>query len=216
MKRKKLVVWSGGLDSTLLLTDIADKFSTKRSPIFAYSFVVDFLSDNKKIMEKRARNAYLKWVTKKGYFIEHREVKISHTDYPSGKGWAQGLFWFSFIVPFIPSNCDVYFGYVQGDGIWLAVSSFHEAYQNLCYVGEKEDTELHYPFSYVKKWEVIQRIKEYDIPSKCFWTCEDPVRKNGKIRACGKCEPCRTLRVGEFDFYERMSVPRNRRRNGIF
>jgi len=206
MKRKKLVVWSGGMDSTLLLTDIANEFSTKEDPIIAYSFITDFLDGNKRVMERRARNRFLKWANKKGYNIEHKEVSVSCGDNVSPNGWAQGLFWFSFIVPFIPDNCDVYFGYVQGDGIWLAVNEFYKAYGNLSYIGKKKNSELHYPFAYKDKWEVIQGIQNYRIPSKCFWTCETPIKKNNKIRACGKCEPCITLQVAKYDFRVRRKL----------
>jgi len=160
MKRKKLVVWSGGMDSTFLLTDIADEFSSSKSSVLAYSFDIDFLDVNKRVMERRARSNYLKRAKKKGYNIENKEIKISFLFDVSSSGWAQGLFWFSFIVPFIPDDCDVYFGYVQGDGIWMAVSSFHNAYESLSYVGDRQATKLHYPFAYKKKWEIIKGIQD--------------------------------------------------------
>jgi len=201
--REKLVVWSGGLDSTVLLTDIAEKFSTKKNPVLAYSFVVNFLNKNKVVMERRARKAYLRWAKKRGYNIDYQEINISFSDTIPRGGWSQGLFWFSFITPFIPKNCDTYFGYVQGDSIWLAVSSFHKAFTNLCYIGDKESTKLFYPFSYKKKWEIIKKAAEYGIPKECFWTCEEPIKVGRFIQLCKKCDPCRTFQAAKFDFRNR-------------
>jgi len=199
MGRTKLVVWSGGLDSTFLLTKIAEEFSSKKFPVLAYSFVTDFLNSNKVIMENRARKNYLRWAKKRGFHIDYKEVSITFSTIPN-KGWAQGLSWFSFIIPFIPNDCDVYFGYIQGDSIWLAVNYFHEAYKNLSYVGDKKNTKLCYPFSYKKKWEIVKEVVDYGIPKKCFWTCEEPEKKKGKIKKCGKCEPCRTLQAAKLEF----------------
>jgi len=197
-RRNKLVVWSGGRDSTLLLTETAYEFSTEKYSIIAYSFVMDFLNDNKIKAERKARDNYLKWARKAGYNIEHREISVSFSKNPLDQGWAQGLSWFSFIVPFIPNNSDVYFGYVQGDGIWLAVNRFHDAYYYLKFIGDKKDTMIHFPYAIKKKWEIIAGLQNYGVPEDCVWTCEVPIKRKNKILPCGKCNPCKTLQVAKF------------------
>jgi len=59
-KCKKLIVWSGGLDSTLLLHTLA-KESSKENPVEAFSFDVYFVEKLKTVKEKEARENYLKF-----------------------------------------------------------------------------------------------------------------------------------------------------------
>jgi len=197
-RRDKLILWSGGWDSTLLLTELAEEFSTKKYPIIAYSFVTEFLDGIKRIAEKRARKKYLRWARKSGYHIEHRVINITYFSNPPHQGNPQALFWFSNIVPFIPSNCDVYFGYICGDHTASDIPHFYTAYDSLKYIGGKINTELHYPYSYKRKWEIIGGIQNYKVPEDCIWTCEEPNRIRNKIVPCGKCGPCKSLQTGKF------------------
>ena len=194
-EQTQLVVWSGGLDSTLVLNNLA-KVSEKDNPIWAISFDTNFLTKNKIVKEKEARKNYLRYARKQGYHICHRTVKIRSDIGVSELGWPQQVFFFSFILPYIPDHCVVNIGFVQGDCVWTAVSNFREMFDKYKYVGGKTDVILKFPLAFKKKNEVLRDYRVSKIPYNCFWTCEHPVKlKSGYIRSCGRCVPCETLRT---------------------
>jgi len=201
MERKKLVVWSGGLDSTLLLDNLA-KESTKENPVETISFLPNFIDSGKMKAEKRARRNYLYYAKRKGYHIKNKTIRVSGNAQPTYTGWAQQLCWLSFILPYIPDDCDVYFGFVQGDGVWRAVNHFYEIFTQFKYVRHAVNVELHFPFDDKKKWEVLRDFRKARIPYDCFWTCEHPKvtvvnSLSTRIEACRKCEPCLTHRAAK-------------------
>ena len=140
-EKNKLVVWSGGLDSTTLLNQFA-KDSTKERPVLTLSFETDFLQDNKVVKEREARKNYLKYAKKMGYHIDSRTIKVQSDISVTRKGWPQQVFWMSFILPFIPEDSDVNIGFVQGDCVWMAVSNFYTIFNEFRYVGNRENVEL--------------------------------------------------------------------------
>ena len=194
--RKKLVVWSGGLDSTTILDGLA-KSSTKENPVLTLSFEGNFLDSRKVVEERRVRKNYLRYAKKKGYFIENNLIKVNADITPEYLGWAQQVFWMSFMLPYIPDDCDVYLGFIQGDGVWLAVSNFYTIFNEFRYVGGRENIALHFPFSYKKKWEVLKEFRAAKIPHNCSWTCELPIVKSSKVQACGRCNPCISLSMAK-------------------
>jgi len=197
MPDKKLVVWSGGLDSTLLLHNLA-KNSSEKWPIQTFSFIPDFIDQLKLEKEQEVRKNYLRYAESLGYHIKPHTIKISSSTYPTD-GWSQQKSWFSFILPYIPDNCEVNFGYVMGDCVWLAVSNFYKIFQEFKYLGSFENSNLKFPFAFEEKWEVWQKFLEAEIPLDCFWTCEKPRRIRKKIVPCGKCEPCMHLKSAKYN-----------------
>lgn len=195
-ERQKLVIWSGGLDSTTLLNDLA-KNSSKDNPILALSFETHFLNERKVIKEREVRKNYLRYAKKKRYHIDNRLVKVSSDMDVSHKGWPQQVFWISFVLPYVPDDCDVHFGFVQGDCVWMAVSNFYTIFTEFKYIGDRKKAELHFPFAYKEKWEVLKEYREAKIPHNCFWTCENPRKRGSKIQACGKCDPCIHLHMAK-------------------
>lgn len=191
-ERRKLVIWSGGLDSTTLLDQFARE-STKEKPILTFSFETDFLQGNKVVKEREVRKNYLKYAKKMGYHIDSRTIKVKSDISVVGRGWPQQVFWMSFILPFIPEDSDVNIGFVQGDCVWMAVSNFYTIFNEFKYIGNRENVKLSFPFAYTTKCEVWKKFKEAKIPHNCFWTCEFPVKTKTGIRSCGRCNPCISL-----------------------
>jgi len=194
--RKKLIVWSGGYDSTLLLNNLA-KESSKENPVYAFSFIPNYIDSLKLKKEGQAQKNYLKYAKTKGYHIEHNIITISSSACPS-YGWGQQKSWFTFILPYIPDECDVYFGYVQGDCIWLAISNMYSIFEKYKYLGSCLNSKLDFPFAYKEKWEILRDCRDSGIPKNCFWTCENPKKIKGQIRTCGKCDPCFHLKTAKF------------------
>ena len=201
--RKKLLVWSGGLDSTMLLNNLA-KDSSKENPVYAFSFDADFIDDRKNEMESQARRNYLAYAQKQGYHIKHEIVSLKATVSPY-KTWGQQKSWLSFILPYIPDDCDVYYAYIQGDCIWPAIDNYMKIFQEFKYLGGFQTSCLEFPFCFKEKWQVLKEYQEAEIPQDCFWTCEHPSSK-GKIEACGICEPCIHLKMAQIELDCRESV----------
>lgn len=195
-ERNKLVIWSGGLDSTTLLNDLA-KNSSKDNPILALSFETHFLNKRKVVKEREVRKNYLRYAKKKGYYINSRLVRVTSDVDITSKGWPQQVFWMSFILPYVPDDYDVYFGYVQGDCIWLAMSNFYKIFDEFRYIGNRYNIQLQFPFAYEEKWEILKKYQEAKIPYNCFWTCENPRKRGSKIQICGKCDPCIHLHMAK-------------------
>lgn len=195
-KRTKLVVWSGGLDSTLVLHNLA-KESSEDNHVIALSFIPEFLSEEKIKMERESRKNYLRFAKDKGYHIIHHTIKISSTIFPIGY-YPQQRYWFFNILPYIGNNHDVYFGYIQGDCIWPINQDFIDIFEKHKHITGDYDAELHFPLTYKNKWEVLKEFKEAKIPMDCFWTCETPEIEDNKIIACGTCNPCINLNVAKY------------------
>jgi len=201
---KKIVVWSGGLDSTLLLNNLA-KESSEENPVFAFSFKLHIIHDIKDKMEVRARKNYLKYAKQQGYHIEHNVITIDGPGYPS-ETWAQQKSWLCFILPYMPNNCEINFGYIQSDSIWPALDNHLKILENFQYLGGIGDSRLSFPFTFKEKWEVLKEFQEEGIPENCFWTCEKPLKK--PITPCGKCEPCIHLKMAKQELQYRKSINR--------
>lgn len=203
--KNKVVIWSGGLDSTVLLTEIAKKYSTNKTPVYAISIISDAIDKFKTEKESEARNRYLEWATKNNLYIKYNEIHVSCKMQPHARGWTQAMLWLCYAYPFIQDNSDVYFGYILGDRVWLAVNSILNIVKELNYINHKK-VKFQYPFAYVKKWEILDKFLKYKIPTKCVWTCELPIKNKNKIVSCKKCEPCITLKAAYLELCERKNL----------
>jgi len=198
--RKNLVVWSGGMDSTLVLNNLAKK-STSDNPVLAVSFDVSMIHTLKLQQEKLARKEYLRYAKAKNYHIESSVIRISTTNLGiQSLGWPQQLAWFCFLLPYIPNECDVHYGYIQGDCCWLAVNEFYNMFKHFQYIGSRKETSLNFPLSFKTKREVLQEYKASGLLLRYSWTCEHPIQKGtDKVKPCGRCVPCVTLRMAKME-----------------
>jgi hypothetical protein len=56
-------------------------------------------------------------------------------------------------------------------------------------------TLVKFPFEWNTKADVLQGLKHYKIPQRCWWTCESPKRG----RPCGRCLKCVQLQRAKED-----------------
>lgn len=187
--KTKIVVWSGGMDSTTLLHKIATE-ADKNDLVIGLSIIASQIDKTKTIMEKQARKKYIEFAKKKKIKIRLHTIKIHSTLNMAQEGWIQQTLLFCTVVPFAMKNCKLYFGFVQNDSICSGVAYLHNAWEQLIFLGGKDKAELVFPFLYMKKYEVLELFNKYRIPKKCVWTCETPVKKKTKIHKCKKCGPC--------------------------
>lgn len=196
--RQQVVVWSGGADSTMLLTERAWKAS-KSVPVIAITIESHPQVRIKQLdSQKNAQKNYLAWAKEQGLPIQHARIKVSWV--PSsgtgvGDGVSQAMLWLAHITPYLPKRCCVAFGYIAGDAMWHRRHE-HEAVllamQNL----SGSDWEIDYAYEWSSKGKILHALEGWKVPDKCWWTCEEPKRVGV---ACGSCAKCRELNVGRLE-----------------
>jgi len=191
-----VVVWSGGMDSTLVLDRVCS--ANMDRCIWAHTIIWDMLNDLKVEKEKEARRNYLSWAKKKGYDIAHRTIKVTADMGAPGLGLAQCLAWFSYVIPYLPENSILYLGYHSGDDFWTKADDVSDYVDAAAKIGNRK-IELAYPLQFTSKCNILEEFKSRKIPMSCFWTCENPKRRNGKIVSCGKCTPCIKLKTAKYE-----------------
>jgi len=198
-----IVVWSGGLDSTLVLDQLCSSNPSKC--IWAFSIDWDVLDNLKTKKEKEVRKNYLRYAKKKGYDIVHRTICVKANMGTKHLGHAQALAWASYVTPYLPKNSNLYLGYHTGDEFWECASWFGKYVEYASKIGERKIT-LKYPLKYMSKYRILEEIKSRRIPASCVWTCEQPRKRRGKIVSCGKCTPCINLRTAKYEYNLRKRV----------
>lgn len=192
-----VVVWSGGMDSTLVLDRVCSANSDRC--IWAFTINWDMLCDLKVKKEKEARRNYLSYAKKKGYNIAHRTITVTANCGAPDLGLAQCLAWFSYVIPYLPKKSKLYLGYHNADDFWeQAFCSASKYVSAAAAIGNRKIT-LKYPLSFMSKCEILEEFKSRRIPLSCFWTCENPKRRGKKIVSCGKCIPCIKLKTAKYE-----------------
>jgi 7-cyano-7-deazaguanine synthase in queuosine biosynthesis len=195
-EKKYAVIWSGGADSTLALTQYAS-YSSIQDPVRALTIVGHRQLDRWQLRnEKKAREAFLRWAKKRGYNIRHDMVSIDGPNDVAEGG--QAPVWLSHLTPFIPSGYTVVFPYIKGDDFWHSKHEFVVAFNALsALMGVKR--ELLFPLEWDSKAKVLGGLKTWEVPDNCWWTCDAP-KKNEPCGMCHKCvalKEARRVLVGE-------------------
>lgn len=188
-----VVVWSGGMDSTLVLDRVCSANINKC--IWAHAVNWDMLNNLKVFKEKEARKNYLSYAKKKGYNIAHRTIIVKANMGAPDLGLAQCLAWFSYVIPYLPKKSKVYLGYHSADDFWEKVNEVEAYVKSAAVIGGREIT-LVYPLQYMDKCEILEEFRLRKIPLSCFWTCENP---KSKMFSCGRCTPCIKLKTAKYE-----------------
>ncbi len=192
---REVVIWSGGMDSTLILHNLA-KESTEENPIYAYT-ISELSNINSLQLEAQelAQNNYLKFAKEKGFYIIHLKIKVEElqVSYPMDQTTA----WACLIIPSIKPNDKIHFGYIRGDDFW----HYKNAFENFIKYGsilkgisDEQLPSLVFDFEWKKKHEIIASYEGQNIPIDCFWTC-DEVKEN--FKSCGYCNKCKDIDIIE-------------------
>ncbi len=185
-----LVLWSGGCDSTLVLSELIDKFD-KMEQVEEIN-VIAILHDQvlARTEQKEARKQILK-ILKKKQKIQYAELTMKSKGQLciTGSGLTQSVLWITNAMQYLGDDEDLYLGYIRGDDYWGSSVTMCWAFDYLKRIlGKNGDLKL--PLQYMRKGDVIRELKKRRLYSK-IWYCEDP--KGG--RKCHKCEPCITHRI---------------------
>lgn len=200
-KRVHVIVWSGGADSTMLLTERASK-SSWDNPIIAIT-VDGHTQINKKqfASQRAAQKRYLAWAKTKGMHIRHCRITVAVLGGELGGSVTQAQTWLAHLPPYFPQRCQVSFGYIRPDDFWHyrhEALKLLRAFQNM---GDpKADWEIEYPYEWTAKHSVLKSLHGWKVPNNCWWTCDRPPRVSV---ACGKCSKCLELKQGRSDLRAR-------------
>jgi len=187
---QEVVIWSGGCDSTKILYDLA-RNSSANKPVLAISVEHSRTDDLKRKKEEEARKKILKWMKEEGYHIEHETIKVT-PDLMTPTGFNEPSCWVCSVVPYLPSFCNVHFGYIFEDSFWHLKGEFTDTFHSITSLRiNKYDIKLFFDLEWTHKKEIIKELKEIGL-FKLIWTCERP-KKNGNM--CGKCIPCKSLKT---------------------
>ena len=196
------VVWSGGMDSTLVLLDaIAERESMKDAELSlppkpsTITVICTHVGDGKIAMERKSREKFL--LTRRESVGLTLEVKI---DFPVSEHPAssQATIWAATVVLALPARCRVAFGYILGDTVTPDIYQIEGCIKELhkLYFGERSDIEVVFPLVemlYLKK-DVVRALRKYGVDPDSLWTCEGPgdafVKEDDS--PCGRCKPCTT------------------------
>lgn len=197
-KEINVVVWSGGLDSTLVLDQLCSSSNTIKQCIWAFTVNWGMLDDLKVKKEREVRKKYLSYAKKRGYNIAHQTITVKANMGVDHLGCAQGLAWFSYVIPYLPKNSILYLGYHATDEFWEYDTEFDNYVKAAAAISNRKIT-LSYPLKYMSKCSILEEFKLRKIPLSCVWTCEHPKKRSNKIVSCGKCNPCISLRSAVYE-----------------
>lgn len=187
MNRIKIVIWSGGMDSTLLLYELV----CKGYNVWAYSFEHNLMNQAKMEKEDQARKNFLRFLKNKNLTVHHRHIKVKSGVGTTSYGYIFQGTSLCIVMPYFLNNCDIFFGFLKKDCFWECSKDFIGAFYSLSRIFQYQNIKLSFPWKNFNKKQLSQRFIKSGIPKECVWTCEYPKkRKNDWIR-CGKCTSCR-------------------------
>lgn len=207
MSKYHIVALSGGLDSSLIATQLVSDSSVKVREKIRFVYF-NYLGNKDKNEKELQAIEYLKKILT---ISDDRIYRITISEFlpiDSGKEHVsiQSCMWSSWIAGILPFNCNVYFGYIKGDDEPGADADYFAKAIKYAHYGKfnrKTKIKIKYPLKNYNKSAVIEELRERNIDISKLWWCEDYVntRAKGWNQVCGECNPCRrymaTLRYME-------------------
>jgi hypothetical protein len=199
-----VVCWSGGVDSTLVLYDLALEAKNGRGckhGVRALTIVQPQVPCQPQ--GALARAALKVRFRELGLRFDHAvlTMRVSGRFYPTsvGSGLVQPLFWVGSAVNYLAGDEDLYLGYVHGDCIWHYIGHLRAAFTGLLGVSGRSGN-LVMPLEWSRKAEVIERAQGLGLYEQCWW-CEGDQDKlvrlpRGRLGPCGECPACKTHKTG--------------------
>lgn len=186
VERRRVVVWSGGADSTMLLTERGFG-SPKSNPVIAITLVGYPQIPPKQLKSQEvAQRRYLAWARKQGFHIDHVRITVSTDHGRLGDGVKQAMVWVAHVAPFLPNSCQVSFGYIKDDSFWhmrAEADAAIAALKNLA----RANWVVDHPYEWSTKGDILHALTGWKVPDNCWWSCEDTKRVGVPCAQCKKC-----------------------------
>ena len=184
---KHTVVWSGGMDSTLILCDLVKKGIN----VNAITFETDNFGILKKEFEERARFDIMRYLKKE---INIQKVKLDFPLTPGIKGYDGGMFqqpsMITLLSIFGVDDTTYYMGYHKGDDFFSQEYNLLRASEHILKSMGDKKIRFSFPLKYSTKEHIIASIQDKGL-DKITHFCEYPNRNIATGR-CGECVPCKT------------------------
>ena len=202
-KKKIVVPWSGGMDSTALVHCLATAMKQENSNqrIYAISISHPMLAQSKTDMEKKARKILLEKFKKQDLNVANIEINIGIPGKSielieglmEGKrysGSPQIMTWLSNILLYCPDGSQLLMSYVKEDETFELhrenAISFVKAMGKLL----KRDISFNTPLKdSVSKFEIMEYLSKNDLLFDTH-SCEHPVLLDGEWMNCNICGSC--------------------------
>lgn len=193
-KNFKLLVWSGGYDSTSILMDLIEKHTP-------FDILCITLANNevKGKVESEARNKILEILNPQKLL---RKIHNFSIDDIRGQSLhlSQPVLWLSSIISCLnDDNDEVLMGYHKGCCAIIGDDMMSITFNSMCELGRMNNIpKLKFPLIGCTKEDILRNWyynKDYELGRKVrqhIWTCEHPIEKDDVIEKCGKCIPCKT------------------------
>lgn len=212
-----LVLWSGGLDSTLVALHLGRRYRDNDPPD---KHGLRLLAINHKQVRgneesQRARERLLVEFKKDDIKYQYVQVNVGTKDnsaFDAGShpgGLVQPLVWLATAVPYLILGEDLYLGYIRSDCVRASLADFYGCFEHLIGMSACK-SKLQLPLVDSHEKVDIMRELPQSIAKLCWW-CETPmvdsdmfvkakdkkrplmklsVKGNGK--PCGNCMSCKT------------------------
>jgi len=187
-EKPRLILWSGGCDSTLLLFDSLVSGKDVRTIAVNHDQVLACP------YEKRARRRLIKEFRARGYKFPHCEMTIKAAQRgitlgDGAHGLAQPNIWLFAGTGYLNDGEELAVAYIRGDDIWHYMEWYKYAFTYLLAINMKS-CDLVFPLEWMDKGEIVTKLKLEGL-FEHVWYCELP-RKDG--RRCGKCASCKRMK----------------------
>lgn len=214
-----VILWSGGLDSTLCLYNACKHFPTRR--VIAVSVHVEAMGPNKMKREQTARKKIREYFNSMHLNFQHMCIKVCEpvgdVDYALAIVHepeysfsnirrtlaCQPLFFIPNLLPFFPQHCELWISNIRDDSeYWMIKHDVDSMINHMAAIAHKQ-VNIHYPLQYFKKWEVLEAIS-LSCPDvlELFTSCENTTTADN----CGYCTPCVNLRNAVLEWEQNSSI----------
>lgn len=200
---RKIVLFSGGFDSTLILARLV-KEAADNTSVCAVTIDHNLTGTQKLRREYESQLLILRELRKQypKIKIEHEVIHIESNwisgDSYNSRGLAQPILWLCNIIPLLEDKDTLYLGYNMNDQAMLHETNINNLISAACQIQEGKVIHTHYPLKYFSKTEVLKTLIEEFPYLVDFCTSCEAIRYEGE-RVCGECVPCTHLKEALFN-----------------
>lgn len=184
-----VVVFSGGLDSTLILVDLLERGIKPRLLSFRCE---QFGASHHYLSEVASQEKILEYLATKYDYEPKRDFIKLDGNMESWQGAEPSLFQQPFMASMVSlcgrnNNC-YHFGYHKGDDFWNWSHNILAAQEHLLTVVGQKNIMFSYPLQFLTKADIIRNLNHYHFPIELCSFCYSPTYKG----RCGRCVACQT------------------------
>lgn len=187
--KDNVVVFSGGLDSTLILVDLLEKGIKPKLLTFRCTL---FGTNRHFLSEVAAQEKILEFLAKKYDYEPKRDYIKLEGDMIDWNGSEPYLFQQPFMTSMVSiggrNNSCYHFGYHRGDDFWHSSHNILAAQEHLLAVAGQKNIMFSFPLQYFTKADIIRMLNYYHFPTDLCTFCYSPTYKG----RCGHCVACQT------------------------